>query len=144
METRRVRHANASGSVENGLPLPLDEVDRELLDDGDGAFCNRVFFDEIVQLGRQHRLDEMFSIGNDYTIPVDVTGGATGWRDLLEGQELDGRLGVEKFVVVVNVLVDTGTDAGGELRKSRHGGRGQETRRAYSQTCLAYVDASIT
>ena len=109
-----------------------------------GAFCNRVFFDEIVQLGRQHRLDEMFSIGNDYTIPVDVTGGATGWRDLLEGQELDGRLGVEKFVVVVNVLVDTGTDAGGELRKSRHGGRGQETRRAYSQTCLAYVDASIT
>ncbi len=119
----------------SNIPLALNDVAREFLDNNDRALQDDLLFNEVIKLGRQHGLEEVFSIGNNHSIAVDVII-ATRGRDLLEGEKLESGLRSKELLRVGFVLGVAETLAGtlGKLGTVGHDGR--ETRRVAPQTRL--------
>jgi hypothetical protein len=96
------------------LPLFLDEIARQFLDNSDSVFANCLFVHEIVQLRREHSLQEMDAIGHNDAISVESCT-SIGRTNLFYGEKLD-RVGVVEEIVITRVgVIQSRTDTSREL-----------------------------
>lgn len=81
-----IGHAKKLGRVS---PFLLDHVTREFVQTTDGILLNFPFVHEVIELGGEHRLQEVLPVGHDDSVSVDGVGSIGIRMDLLDRQDLD-------------------------------------------------------
>ena len=92
-------------------PLVLHKVACEFVDDHDGVLDNFSTGDEVVELCREHGLDEVDAIREDDAVPVDGRDRARCLVHLFDGQQLDRVARAEFLDLLRRGLAEPCTDA---------------------------------